>query len=202
MKKRFNTDIKVKLIGHIKIFEYESQEDYDKKNGKLLLSKRNAIHDENASILIARGITHRPNGNISYMYFGNGGATIDPLGNVILNTPNVTGAADLYHTTFFQFIDDTEGAPPGDNMAVRHINGTLFSDADMRCLIPANQPFGQLPSDGTGPIDLNTQSFSFNEIALKTADLLLISMVTFVPILKTANRLIEVVYTYRIAIAN
>lgn len=198
--KRYNTDIKVKMSGHIKIFEYESDKDYQDHNGKLLLSKRNAIHDENASILIARGITHRPNGNISFMYFGNGGATIDPLGNVVLKTPNVTGAADLYNTTFFQFIDDTEGAPPGNMMDVRHINGTLFSDADMRCLITTNEPFGQLPSDSTGSIDLNTQEFSFNEIALKTADLLLISMVTFVPVLKSSSRLLEIVYSYRIAI--
>lgn len=191
----------VKIQGHVKIHEYETVEDFEQRqNSNILLNKRNAVHRENASILIARGITHRPNGSIFYMYFGNGGATIDPLGNVVLNPPNVTGAADLYNPTFFEAVDDSQGAPEGNMMSVRHINGSLYSDADIRCVIGKNEPFTQQPSDTVGPIDLNTEPFSFNEIGLKTADNLLITHITFTPILKDAQRIIEIVYTLRISV--
>lgn len=197
-----NTEfLSVKIQGHVKILEYANQEDFEaRKVSDVLLDKRNAVHKENASILIARGITHRPNGSIFYMYFGNGGATIDPLGNVVLNPPIVTGAADLYNTTYFEAVDDTQGAPDGNAMDVRHINGSLFSDADIRCVIGKNEPFNQIATDTVGDLDLNTQDFAFNEIGLKTADNLLITHITFTPILKNAQRLIEVVYTLRISI--
>jgi hypothetical protein len=198
---RESDELNVIIKGHVKILEFESRADFeDKKVANILLDKDNAVHKENASILIARGITHRPNGSIFYMYFGNGGATIDPEGDVVLNPPNVTGAADLYHETYFEAVDDTQGAPIGNNMNVRHVNGSLFSDADIRCIIGQNEPFSQLPTDTVGDVDLNTESFSFNEIALKTADNLLITHITFTPVLKNAQRIIEVVYTLRISI--
>lgn len=193
--------ITVKIQGHVKILEFESFEDYEARNhSDVLLDKRNAVHKENMSIVLARGLTHRPNGSIFYMFFGNGGATIDPLGNVIMNPPLVTGAADLYNPTYFEAVDDTQGAPTGNMMDVRHINGSLFSDADIRCVIGKNEPFSQLPTDTVGAVDLNTEEFSFNEIGLKTADNLLLTHITFTPILKNAQRLIEVVYTLRISI--
>ena len=193
--------INVSIQGHVKILEFVTFDDYEaRKHSDVLLDKRNAVHKENASILIARGITHRPNGSIFYMYFGNGGATIDPLGNVVLNPPIVTGAADLYNPTYFESIDDSQGAPNGNMMSIRHITGSLYSDADIRCVIGKNEPFSQLPTDTVGAVDLNTEEFSFNEIGLKTADNLLITHITFTPILKNAQRLIEVVYTLRITI--
>jgi hypothetical protein len=193
--------LRVNIQGHVRINEYETAEDFEnRENANCLLNKRNAVHRENASILIARGITHRPNGSIFYMYFGNGGATIDPLGNVVLNPPNVVGAADLYNPTYFEAVDDTQGAPEGNMMSVRHVNGSLYSDADIRAVIGKNEPFNQQPFDTVGNLDLNTQPFSFNEIGLKTADNLLITHITFTPILKDAQRIIEVVYTLRISI--
>jgi hypothetical protein len=193
--------IKVKLEGHVKVHAYDNLDDLlAQRNFSVLLDDCNAVHKENASILIARGITHRPNGSIFYMYFGNGGATIDPLGNVVLNPPNVSGAADLYNPTYFEAVDDSQGAPDGNIMAVRHVNGTLFSDADIRCVIGKNEPFGQQVTDDVGPLDLNNEQFSFNEIGLKTADNLLITHITFTPVLKDAQRIIEVVYTLRVVI--
>lgn len=198
---RTTDQLNVKIQGHVKILEFETVDDFkDGKVSNILLDKRNAVHKENASILIARGITHRPNGSIFYMYFGNGGATIDPLGNVVLNPPLVTGASDLYNPTYFEAVDDTQGAPDGNSMNVRHINGSLSSDADIRCVIGKNEPFSQLATDTVGSVDLNTENFSFNEIGLKTADNLLITHITFTPVLKNAQRIIEVVYTLRISI--
>jgi hypothetical protein len=193
--------LNVAIQGHVKIHEYQSIEDLaNRQNYDVLLSKRNAVHKENASIMIARGITHRPNGSVFYMAFGSGGATIDPLGNVVLNPPNVLGAANLYSETYSEAVDDTQGAPEGNFMSVRHINGSLYSDADIHCVINKNEPFGQRPTDDIGGADLNDEQFSFNEIGLKTADGLLVTHITFTPILKDAQRIIEVVYTIRISI--
>jgi hypothetical protein len=78
----------VTIKGHVKILEFDTLDDYKARNvNGVLLDKDNAVHKENASIVLARGITHRPNGSIFFMYFGNGGAAIDPLGNVVLNPP-------------------------------------------------------------------------------------------------------------------
>lgn len=193
--------INVTIQGHVKILEFDTFDDYKaQKIRNVLLDKDNAVHKENASIVLARGITHRPNGSIFFMYFGNGGAVIDPNGNVILNPPHVEGAADLYNPTYFAGVDDNQGAPDGNGMDVRHINGSLYSDADIRCIINQNEPFGQLPTDTVGDIDLNSEDFAFNEIGLKTADNLLVTHITFTPILKSAQRLLEVVYTLRISI--
>ncbi len=197
----FKDRVSVTIQGHVKIQEFETLKDFHEHNiSNILMDKPNAVHRENASILIARGITHRPNGSIFYMYFGNGGATIDPLGNVILNPPLVTGAADLYHPTFFEAVDDTEGAPDGNMMDVRHTFGSLFSYADIRCVVGKNEPFNQLPIDNVGALNLNTQDFSLNEIGLKTQDNLLITHITFSPILKTAQRILEIVYTLKISV--
>ncbi len=193
--------LNISIQGHVKIHEFDTAEDFaNRQNYNVLLNKRNAVHKENASILIARGMTHRPNGSIFYMYFGSGGATINPLGDVVLNPPNVMGAADLYTPTYFEAVDDTQGAPDGNFMSVRHITGSLYSDADIHCVLDKNEPLGQQPVDNVGSLDLNTEQFSFNEIGLKTADNLLITHITFTPVLKNAQRIIEIVYTLRITI--
>jgi hypothetical protein len=185
----------VHMKGHLKICSYESMADLQAhRNFTTHLDKDNAVHMENTSILIARGITDRPNGSIYYMCFGNGGATIDPLGNVILSPPNVTGASDLYNETYFEAVDDRMGAPAGNMMSVSHVTGTLVSDADIYCIIGINEPFGQQISDSVGSLDLNTEVFAFSEIGLKTFDNLLITHVTFTPIMKDAQRIIEVIY--------
>ena len=195
-------EIKVKLEGHVKIHEYESWEDLldQDQQGRVLMDKRNAIHNEHASILIARAITNRENGSIYTMHFGTGGATIDPLGNILYATPNTTGAADLNTPVYFEVVDDTAGAPPGNQMAVRHINGTLVSDAEIRCVLDKNEPFGQPSFDNVAGVNVNNSLFVFDEIGLKTEDGLLITHITFSPIEKSANRIIEVVYTLRVRI--
>lgn len=188
----------VKMEGHLKIFEYESDEDrVEGVNGRVVLNKRNAIHPEHASILLARAVAHRPNGSIYSMSFGSGGATIDPLGNITYSTPNTSGSADLNVPVYFEVVDDTNGAPTGNSMTVRHINGTLFSDVEIRCVIGKNEPFSQPAYDSLTGTNLNSSQFVFDEIGLKTQDELLITHVVFSPIEKSANRILEIVYSLR-----
>lgn len=198
---RLSDEIRIRIEGHVKIVEYENREDVGEEDkGKVLMSKRNAIHNENASIVIARGLANRENGSVYTMHFGTGGATIDPLGNISFATPNTTGAADLNVPVYFEVVDDTLDAPDGNQMAVRHVNGTLFSDVEIRCVIDKDEPFGQQAFDNVG-FNINDDSeFVFDEIGLKSEDGLLITHITFSPIQKSANRIIEVVYTLRVRI--
>jgi len=194
-------EIKVKIEGHVKIVEYGDKCDVgDEEKGKILLNQRNAIHPEHASVIIARGLAHRDNGYVYTMWFGTGGATIDPLGNIIYATPNTTGAADLNTPVYFEVVDDNSGAPAGNSMSVRHINGTLFSDVEIRCVIDKNEPFGQAAFDNVGDTNINSSAFIFDEIGLKSKDDLLFTHIVFSPIEKSANRIIEVIYVLRIRI--
>jgi len=198
---KLSEEIKIRIEGHVKIVEYLSRDDIGAEDkGKVLLNKRNAIHNENASIVIARGLANRENGSVYTMHFGTGGATIDPLGNISFATPNTVGAADLNVPVYFEVVDDTLDAPDGNQMAVRHINGTLFSDVEIRCVIDKDEPFGQQAFDNVG-FNINDDSqFVFDEIGLKSEDGLLIAHITFSPIQKSANRIIEVVYSLRVRI--
>lgn len=212
-------ELTIRLEGHVLIREYddkvglaedrklECETSFDTEQlrdmymrngqGQVLLDQRNAIHNEHASIILARGLANRDNGSVYSMHFGSGGATIDPLGDIIFATPNTVGASDLNVPTYFEVVDDTLGAPSGNQMAVRHVNGTLFSDVEIRCVIDKDEPFGQQAFDNVG-FNINDASlFIFDEIGLKSQDGLLLTHITFSPIQKSANRIIEVVYTLR-----
>lgn len=199
--RHLSDEIKIKLTGHVKIFEYENFEDVGTDRGRVVLDQMNAIHNENASILIARAISNRENGAIYAMYFGTGGSTVDPTGIIVYADPNVLGAADLNNPVYFEVVDDTRGAPDGNQMAVRHVNGTLVSDVEIRCVIDRNEPFGQPAFDNAGNTGINTSNFIFDEIGLKSEDGMLITHITFSPTEKAANRIFEIVYTIRVRIA-
>ena len=192
--------INISIEGHVMAYEYEDMSDVGTDSGDIVLNKRNAIHNEHASIIIARGLANRENGSVYSMHFGSGGATIDPLGQIIFATPNTVGAADLNTPLYFEVVDDNLDADDGNQMAVRHINGTLFSDVEIRCVIDKDEPFGQQAFDNVG-FNINDDTlFVFDEIGLKSEDGLLLTHVTFSPVQKAANRIIEVVYTLRVRI--
>lgn len=195
---KFRETLPVNVHGHLKIREADSVEGLS--SGRVILDKDNAIHPENFSILIGRAISDRNFGTIYTMYFGSGGATVDPLGNVSYATPNTVGVADLNIPVFFEVVDDEAGAPPGNQMSVRHITGTLFTDVEVRCVLNKNQPFGQPISDNASSLNVNTSHYVFNEIGLKTQDGLLVTHVTFSPLEKSANRVWEIAYTLRVTV--
>lgn len=191
----------IRLDGHIKIVAYDTSEEFASGTpSAVLVNKRNAIHKENASILLARAIAGQSGGAVYSMHFGRGGATVDPTGLIVYATPNTTGSADLNTPVYFEVVDADEGAPTGNSMAIRHINGTLFSDVEIRCVLDKNEPFGQEAFDNVGDANINTSNFTFSEIGLKTNDDLLVTHVVFSPVEKSANRIIEVVYTIRVRI--
>lgn len=201
MKKSKKEDVAIKAIGHVKIVAGDNLDQIRSGNGKVVLDKMNAIHPENFSIMIARGISNRDFGTLYTMHFGSGGATIDPLGVISYAEPNTVGVSDLNDPVFFEVIDDTANAPPGNQMSVRHVTGTLFTDIEIRCVLDKNQPFGQPISSGTGIINMNSNPFVFDEIGLKTEDNLMVTHVTFSPLEKASDRVFEVVYSIRIRVS-
>jgi hypothetical protein len=185
------------LEGHLRILGYDNGSDTPIE----LLNQRNAIHPENASIMIAGAIANRTtDGSIYSMYFGTGGATIDTLGTITYASPNTTGTASLHNEVYFEVVDDNSNAPTGNQMAVKHAAGNLFSDVEIRCVIAASQPTGQSITDSVSGTDLNTAAFVFDEIGLKTSNGLLVTHVVFSPIEKSFNRIIEVVYVLRVTV--
>lgn len=190
----FNDRMAVSIEGHVRI----TSTDPNGENEIVHLDRRNAVHSENMSIIIARAISDQPNGTIYSMYFGTGGATVDPLGNIVYADPNVTGAADLNTPVYFEVVDQNKGAPSGNQMSVRHINGTLFSDIEIRCVLDKNEPVGQQAFDNTTTSISST--FTFNEIGLKNQEGLLLTHITFNPIEKSANRVFTVIYLLRIRV--
>ena len=192
LKETFN----IGLEGHVRILGYENGETIE------LLNKRNAIHPEHASIVLASALANRSNdGSIYAMHFGTGGATIDSLGNITYASANTTGAADLHVPVYSEVVDDTNGAPTGNQMAVKHITGNLFSDVEIRAVIGTMEPTGQTATSNVNSSNLNSTNFVFDEIGLKTNSGLLFSHIVFSPIEKAANRIIEVIYTIRVTVA-
>lgn len=192
--------LSVGIEGHVKAYAYDDETQLGSDSGDIVLDKRNAVHNENASILIARALANRENGAIYSMHFGTGGATVDALGYLLYASPNVTGTADINVPVYMEVVDDNNNAPSGNQMSVRHINGTLTSDIEIRCVLNKNEPFGQDAFDNVAGTNINETEFAFDEIGLKTEDGLLVTHVVFSPVQKSANRIIEVVYTLRIRI--
>jgi hypothetical protein len=75
-------------------------------------------------------------------------------------------------------------------MTVQHIFRKPFSTVNVHAVIGKNEPF----------LNNTISSFTFNEIGLKTADDLLLTHVTFTPITKPADRLIEILYSIMVTI--
>ena len=199
---KLSDQLNIRIDGHLKIVGFKRREDMEfPDRGRVLVNKHNAIHPEHARIIIARGLADNPDGRIYSMWFGRGGATVDPLGNIVYATPNISGASDLNTPLFFVVVDQNKGASPGNSMSIIHVNGTLFTDVIVFCTVDLNQPFGQPAFSNEGPVNLNTSPFNISEIALKTQDNLLMTMVTFNPITKSADRILSISYDLRISLA-
>lgn len=187
----------VKIQGHIKIFDPQTKE--------IFVDKRNAIHYENFSLALARGVSNQGFGFISEMAFGNGGTLVDDTGVITYLTPNTSGInAALYNQTYYKIIDPqtTGNLDPARNfMEVRHVLGQYYSDILVSCLLDFSEPSGQDAFDNSVNAEGN---YVFDEIGLRaysadgpsTGDLL--THVIFHPVQKSLNRMIQIDYTIRI----
>ncbi len=189
----------LQMFGHVLIKDVETQQ--------VLVEQTNAINFENVSYAICLALTHRPNGTIMQMAFGNGASTVSAVGGVNYLPPNVNGLnAQLYNQTYQKFVDDLSplNSDPIDNfMRVNHVAGTTYSDIVVSCLLDYDEPSGQDAEDQSAT---NNATYIFDEIGLQTYDPssalgLLLTHVIFHPVQKALNRKIEVIYTLRLVLS-
>ena len=185
----------VHVTGHIKI--------YDPESGKVMISKRNAVHYENFSIALAESISNQGQGFIYEMSFGNGGTSVDPTGIITYLTPNSNGAnASLYNQTYSKIVDSrsVNNTDPARNfIETRHVSGTNYTDVLVRCLLDYGEPENQQAFDTAQFTD---SQFVFDELGLRSFSNdgtgMLLTHVLFHPVQKSLNRLIQIDYTVRI----
>lgn len=182
----------INIDGHVKIWDPTTQE--------VFVSEHNAINPETMTLIIATMLQGNNNSYVYEMHFGNGGLIIDETGNITYNdvTDNLsTGLqAGLYNPTYFKVVDVADTANNSDginnNVVVNHITGLNYTDLVVTCTIEENEP-----EAGLG-------DYIFNELGLKSRGSngknsgYLLSHIVFDPVQKSANRVIQIVYTLRI----
>lgn len=189
-----------KVEGFLKIF--------DPITGEIFVDKKNAINYENMSEAIADTLSGRGYGEIFYMAFGNGGASVDETGIITYLPPNTTGQnAALYNQTYEKIVDDTSVLntdPTRNKMTVLHTPGRFYTDILVQCLLDYGEPPGQAAFDNGTQTD---GIYVFDELGLLSnygtdinGEIItrLLTHVIFHPVQKALNRQIQIDYTIRI----
>jgi hypothetical protein len=203
-------NINLKVKGHVLI--------EDKKTGEILLDKDNAIHNQNMAVAIARGLSNTdfsPVGThqIYALALGNGGSDVNGLNQITYLPPNVSnGSADrLYNQTYFEVVDEQQSGVTNSVTYLPNIDGTSVVIVSMT--VAAGEPSGQDISDSPPDPNFNSE-FAFDELGLFSygtngtfvndnvpVDSLLLTHIIFSPILKTANRELQITYTLTVSVS-
>jgi len=192
--------VSYKIDGFLKI--------YDPNTLEVFVDKHNAINYENMSTALADTLSGRGYGEIYYMAFGDGGASVDETGVITYLPPNVNGInAALYNQTYQKIVDDQSSFnqdPTRNKMTVTHTTGKVYSDILVQCLLDYGEPAGQAAFDNSTQTD---SDYIFDEIGLLAnygtdtdGQIItrLLTHVIFHPIQKSLNRQIQIDYTVRI----
>lgn len=184
----------------------------DADTGEVIVDKDNAVHYGNMSTTVARALAGTSTAFISYMAFGNGGATIDAAGSITYGA--AASENGLHSTTYLHRL--TNEATPDVTDPMVTVPGDSGDDADSPYeTIRVVMVLDTVPTDA----DVNDLSsplvgdYVFNELALysgtteenltvdnlgTTDDALMLTHVIFHPVLKSQNRTLEITYTLRI----
>lgn len=179
------------IRGYVKISDAET--------GEILVDKMNQIHYENMSVALAQSIFGDTNYQIWYMYFGNGGTSVDPTGVITYLPPNTnTQNSDLYNSQYYKIINqasELNNDVANNKIDIRHISGEVYTDIIISCRLDYGEPSDQSATDTSENTDGN---YVFDELGIKSRDGKLLTHVIFHPIQKSLNRLIQIDYTIRI----
>ena len=194
------TNITLEVQGFIKIF--------DPNTGEVFVDKKNAINYENMSESLALTVSNQGYGTIYQMAFGNGGASVDSTGLITYLPPNTTGQnASLYNQTYQKIVDASlisNTDPTRNRMLVNHVNGKVYTDILVQCLLDYGEPPNQDAFDNATTTD---GIYTFDELGLianygtdQNGDIIprLLTHVIFHPVQKALNRQIQIDYTVRI----
>lgn len=196
----------INIDGHVKI--------WDPKTREIFVSKHNAINAETMTLIIASMLQGNNNSYVYEMHLGNGGLIIDETGNITYNdvSDNLsTGIeAGLYNATYFKVIDTVDTTNNRDivnnKVVVNHTSGLNYTDLVVTCTLEENEPNSNSEDSlVTSPEEYNGD-YIFNELGLKSRGSegknsgYLLSHIVFDPVQKSANRVIQIVYTLRIRV--
>jgi len=186
------SQIKFNVEGFVKIV--------DLSTGELLLDVHNAINSETMSLIVARMLQGNNSQYIYELHMGNGGVIHDETGNTtakdVEQNLELGLLADLYNPVYYKIIDKLDDVNNDDatknNISIEHSEGLTYTDLIITCTLKENQPA------------ISSGELIFNEIGLKSKGMdglnsgLLLSHVAFSPVTKSANRVIQIIYTLRI----
>ena len=196
----------INIDGHVKI--------WDPKTKEILISKHNAINPETMTLILAQMLQGNNDSYVYEMHFGNGGLIIDETGNITYNdvTDNLsTGIeAGLYNATYFKVVDTIDTTnnidPINNKVVVSHTTGLNYTDLVITCTLEENEPNSSSENNLIDSPAEETGDYIFNELGLKSRGSdgkntgYLLSHIVFDPVQKSANRVIQVIYTLRIRV--
>lgn len=197
----------INIDGHVKIWDPKTQE--------IFVNKRNAINPETMPLIIATMLQGNNDSHIYEMHLGNAGLVIDETGNITYNdvTDNLsTGIeAGLYNPTYFKVVDSTDTTnnydPTNNNVVVTHTSGLNYTDLVVTCTLEENEPNSTSENILIVSPEENNGDYIFNELGLKSKGSAgkntgyLLSHIVFDPVQKSANRVIQIIYTLRIRVS-
>ena len=196
----------INIDGHVKI--------WDPKTKEILVSKHNAINPETMTLILAQMLQGNNDSYVYEMHFGNGGLIIDETGNITYNdvTDNLsTGIeAGLYNATYFKVVDTVDTTnnidPINNKVVVSHTTGLNYTDLVITCTLEENEPDSSSENNLIDSPSEYNGDYIFNELGLKSRGSdgkntgYLLSHIVFDPVQKSANRVIQVIYTLRIRV--
>ena len=164
----------------------------DADTGEVILDKKNAVHPQNMSRIIARALSRESNSYIYRIAFGNGGTVTDPTGHLIFNPTNDgsngSWESRLYNETYSEIVDDTDinfgtdpgsaeagnirgggGAVPSDDPSgggVRSVEVGTKSNVVISMFINRGEPTGQFLTNSDFYGIVSNDRFVFDEIGL------------------------------------
>ena len=196
----------INIDGHVKI--------WDPKTKEILVSKHNAINPETMTLILAQMLQGNNDSYVYELHFGNGGLIIDETGNITYNdvTDNLsTGIeAGLYNATYFKVVDTIDTTnnidPVNNKVVVSHTTGLNYTDLVITCTLEENEPDSSSENNLIDSPSEYNGDYIFNELGLKSRGSngkntgYLLSHIVFDPVQKSANRVIQVIYTLRIRV--
>jgi hypothetical protein len=149
-------------------------------------------------------LANKTTGFVHEIALGNGGTSVDPTGVITYKPANSSGTnSSLYNQTYYKVVDDNSALNTDsarNKITTSHVEGTVYTDIVVSCLLDYGEPSGQSAFDNTNNFD---GTYVFDELGLKSWDGSvntgkLLTHVVFHPVQKSLNRLIEIEYTVRI----
>jgi len=218
----FKDVIQSQVIGTLKI--------YDKDSGDVLVQKKNAIHPGNMAYVLASALAGKPTSvnssgdapHINWMQFGNGGSVStttlsykSPRVNSTYDELDITASNSSLYVPKYEQVTTNTVYFPGEDMGAGELvpNNTAkvnfsvnLTHADYATAVSETIPASDASTDASA-----VTAFTFDEIgllagvtnsgALTKTKTLMLTHVTFHPVLLSANRTIVIDYTVTIQIS-